>query len=151
MRTLTNFCLFLLIGLVTPFNTLAAELESAILETSTGQIEISVEIADEHKEIMTGLMYRDHLDELSGMLFDFGGTAERGMWMKNVKIPLDMLFLDGQGNILAIAHNAVPGSTRSINPGVPAAGVLEILGGQAEKLGIVPGDRVLHPRFGVES
>ena len=151
MRTLTNFCLFLLIGLVTPFNTLAAELESAILETSAGQIEISVEIADEHKEIMTGLMYRDHLDELSGMLFDFGGTAERGMWMKNVKIPLDMLFLDAQGNILAIAHNAVPGSTRSINPGVPAAGVLEILGGQAEKLGIVPGDRVLHPRFGVES
>lgn len=151
MRTLTNFCLFLLIGLVTPFNTLAADLESAILETSAGQIEISVEIADEHKEIMTGLMYRDHLDELSGMLFDFGGTAERGMWMKNVKIPLDMLFLDAQGNILAIAHNAVPGSTRSINPGVPAAGVLEILGGQAEKLGIVPGDRVLHPRFGVES
>lgn len=151
MRTLTNFWLFLLIGLVTPFNTLAAELESAILETSAGQIEISVEIADEHKEIMTGLMYRDHLDALSGMLFDFGGTAERGMWMKNVKIPLDMLFLDAQGNILAIAHNAVPGSTRSINPGVPAAGVLEILGGQAEKLGIVPGDRVLHPRFDVES
>lgn len=151
MRILTNFCVFLLIGLVAPFNTLATELESAILETSAGQIEISVEIADEQKEIMTGLMYRDHLDELSGMLFDFGGTAERGMWMKNVKIPLDMLFLDAQGNILAIAHNAVPGSTRSINPGVPAAGVLEILGGQAEKLGIVPGDRVLHPRFGVES
>ncbi len=142
------FCWIFLVGLVSPFKLAASELEKAILETSSGQVEISVEIADEPKEFTIGLMYRDHLDELSGMLFDFGEMAERGMWMKNVKIPLDMLFLDMQGNILAIAHNAVPGSIRSINPGIPAAGVLELLGGQAEKLGVVPGDRVLHPRFG---
>lgn len=145
------FLLILLIGLVAPFELSAAELEKAIIETSSGRVEISVEIADEPKEFARGLMFRDHLDERSGMLFDFGEMAERGMWMKNVKIPLDMLFLDLQGNVLAIARNAVPGSTRNINPGVPAAGVLELLGGQAEKLGVVPGDRVLHPRFGGET
>lgn len=148
MRYILSTIWILLTILLLQFESTATELEKAVIETSAGQIEITVEIADERHEIMKGLMHRNHLDEMSGMLFDFGGTAERSMWMKNVKIPLDMLFLDSQGRILAIARNAVPGSIRSINPGVPAAGVLEILGGQAEKLGVVPGDRVLHPRFG---
>jgi uncharacterized membrane protein (UPF0127 family) len=67
--------------------------------------------------------------------------------MKNTLIPLDMLFLDTDGTILAIARNARPGSLRIVDPGIPVKGVLEINGGQAAELGLKPGDKVRHRIF----
>ena len=84
----------------------------------------------------------------AGMLFDFGEPRQANMWMKNTLISLDMLFMDSDGKILAVAHNTVPGSLRTIGPGVPVKGVLEINGGLAEQLGILPGDTVQHTIFG---
>ena len=69
------------------------------------------------------------------------------MYMKNTLIPLDMLFIATDGRIEMIARNAVPGSLRTISPGVPVRGVLEIIGGQAAELGLQPGDYVVHPIF----
>ena len=127
-----------------------AELETSPLtiESANGAHAFTVEIADEPEEITTGLMNRESMDPDAGMLFDFGQPREAAMWMKNTLIPLDMLFMDTDGTILAIARNAVPGSLRRINPGVPVKGVLELNGGRAEELGIVPGDTVQHAMFG---
>ena len=69
-------------------------------------------------------------------------------WMKNTLIPLDMLFMDPNGKIIAIARETVPGSLRTISPGVPVKSVLELNGGRAAELGIEPGDEVVHPIFG---
>lgn len=107
----------------------------------------TVEIASTPEAIQQGLMFRTELAPDAGMLFDFEQVRPASMWMKNTLIPLDMLFMDETGKIVAIARNAVPGSTRSLGPGVPVRAVLELPGGRARELGIVPGDIVKHPIF----
>ena len=108
----------------------------------------TVEIADDRDEISFGLMERESLDLDKGMLFDFDPPREPSMYMKNTLIPLDMIFIADDGSIEMIARNTVPGSLRTISPGVPVRAVLEINGGQAAELGIKPGDPVQHPLFG---
>ena len=108
----------------------------------------TVEVADDAEEISYGLMNRDSLEADKGMLFEFAQPRDPSMYMKNTLIPLDMLFIDTEGRIEMIARNAVPGSLRTISPGVPVKGVLEIKGGLAAELGIMPGDTVRHPVFG---
>lgn len=108
----------------------------------------SVEVANDQEEISFGLMERESMDADKGMLFDFDPPREPAMYMKNTLIPLDMLFIASDGSIEMIARNAVPGSLRTISPGVPVRAVLELNGGQAADLGIEPGDTVQHPLFG---
>lgn len=108
----------------------------------------SVEVANDRDEISFGLMERESMDADKGMLFDFDPPREPSMFMKNTLIPLDMLFIAEDGSIEMIARNTVPGSLRTISPGVPVRAVLELNGGQAAELGIKPGDTVQHPLFG---
>ncbi len=126
------------------------ELPVSPLSIRTGEAEHSftVEIARTPEAIQQGLMFRQSLAENAGMLFDFGGVREASMWMKNTLMPLDMLFIDANGQIVAIARNTVPGSLRSVSPGVPVRAVLEIPAGRAKALGIKPGDTVVHTLFG---
>ena len=108
----------------------------------------TVEVANDRDEISFGLMERESMDADKGMLFDFNPPREPAMFMKNTLIPLDMLFIADDGSIEMIARNTVPGSLRTISPGVPVRAVLELNGGQAAELGIQPGDTVEHPLFG---
>jgi uncharacterized membrane protein (UPF0127 family) len=107
-----------------------------------------VELADTDAETSMGLMNRAQMARDHGMIFDFGQPRETGMWMKNTLIPLDMLFLDTDGTVLAVAHNARPHSLRLITPGFAVKGVLEVNGGVAKELGLKPGDVVKHRMFG---
>lgn len=134
--------------LIFPFSFAAAqETEVAIVNFGGASHQFTVEIADDPEEITTGLMFRDSLAPDAGMLFDFGAPREANMWMKNVTLPLDMLFIDPKGVVVAIARDAVPGSERRINPGVPVKAVLELNGGRAFELGIEPGAVISHPIF----
>ncbi len=108
----------------------------------------SVEVANDSDEISYGLMDRESMDADKGMLFDFNPPREPAMYMKNTLLPLDMLFIADDGHVEMIARNTVPGSLRTISPGVPVRAVLELNGGQAAVLGIQPGDIVQHPIFG---
>jgi uncharacterized membrane protein (UPF0127 family) len=99
------------------------------------------------EEKTTGLMYRKHLPDGQGMLFDFSPLQEVSMWMKNTYIPLDMIFIGQNGRILRIAENTEPLSTRIISSRGPAKAVLEVIGGTAKKYGIARGNRVSHPLF----
>ena len=110
--------------------------------------EFTVEVANDSEEISFGLMERESMDADKGMLFDFNPPREPGMYMKNTLIPLDMLFIAEDGYVEMIARNTVPGSLRTISPGVPVRAVLELNGGLAAELGILPGDTVQHPLFG---
>ena len=92
-------------------------------------------------------MFRKHLAEGRGMLFDFGHEQDIAMWMKNTYISLDMLFIRGDGRILRIAADTEPQSTRIIPSGGPVRAVLEVIAGTTRKLGIAPGDRVAFPIF----
>ncbi len=69
------------------------------------------------------------------------------MWMKNTVIPLDMLFIAEDGVIVKIVERTVPLSLTTIYSDARVRAVLEINGGMANRLGIRPGDRVVHPAF----
>jgi len=121
----------------------------ALTITSDGSDNVfSVEIADSEKEQSRGLMYRDVLDPDKGMLFEFAEPKVATIWMKNTGIPLDILFVRSNGKILKIEHSATPYSLRSASSEGSVAAVVELAGGRALELGIMPGDVVTHEFFG---
>ncbi len=125
----------------------SADLETLEIATKSGVHVFAVEVARDDTERAKGLMFRRELPEGHGMLFDFAREAPVAMWMRNTFIPLDMIFIQGDGRILRIAENTEPKSERIIPSGGPVLAVLEVIGGTARKLGIAPGDRVAHPIF----
>jgi uncharacterized membrane protein (UPF0127 family) len=122
-----------------------------IVPSATGQaiptVEIGgkryvVEIAEDEASRAYGLMNRDSMEADHGMLFVFPGSAPRAFWMKNTKIPLDMLFFDGNRRLLNIQRR-VPPCTHDPCAAYASNGaaryVLELNGGEAERAGIEPG------------
>ncbi|HEX4077835.1 MAG TPA: DUF192 domain-containing protein [Rhizomicrobium sp.] len=118
------------------------------IDTAQGPRHFAVELAVTPGQEEQGLMYRRELAPDAGMLFDFGDTATRTFWMKNTLIPLDMLFIAGDGRIVDIHERAVPMSEDIIASQVPARAVLELNGGTVARLGIKPGDIVRYKGFG---
>jgi hypothetical protein len=77
------------------------------------------------------------------MLFVFPAEATQSFWMKNTKIPLDIIFVSAAGKIVDIKNNFLPclvSDCPSYTSAVPAQYVLEINGGLAQKRGIKIGD-----------
>ena len=122
----------------------------AIVSTQNGETKdnvFMVEVMRTTEERARGLMFRRYLPADRGMLFEFGVEAPVAMWMKDTFIPLDMLFIKKDGTILSMALNTEPHSTRTIGTGVAIWSVLELNGGTAQRLGIKPGNTVVHPLF----
>ncbi|MFZ0027836.1 MAG: DUF192 domain-containing protein [Pseudolabrys sp.] len=117
------------------------------IATKSGVHVFTVEIVDNDADRAKGLMYRKELPEGQGMLFDFHRDQEVSFWMQNTYIPLDMIFIRGDGRISHIAENTEPLSTRLIPSNGPVRAVLEVIGGTSRKLGIAAGDRVASPIF----
>ena len=115
--------------------------------TAAGPIRFQVEVADDPAEREQGLMWRGSMPVGHGMLFDFPGETEQAFWMRNTYIPLDLIFIRADGRIHSIARSATPLSEALIPSGGPVKAVLEINGGLAERLGIMPGDLVRHRIF----
>jgi uncharacterized membrane protein (UPF0127 family) len=81
------------------------------------------------------------------MLFDYGTAQPVSFWMRNTLIPLDMIFILPSGRIAAVHERAVPLSEQAIPSPVPVRAVLEVNGGTSARLGVKPGDLVVHPIF----
>lgn len=110
-----------------------------------GAIEFRVEIADTDTERARGLMHRESLPRMSGMLFLYERAGRLAFWMRNTLIPLDMIFIDPEGRVAHVHSNAVPLDETPIDGGPGNIAVLEINGGLARRLGIGPGDEIRHP------
>ena len=126
----------------------AAGQDTIEIVTRTGVHAFSVELATNAAERAVGLMNRKELPEGRGMLFDFHDDQPVQFWMHNTYIPLDMIFIAGDGRVVRVAENAKPMSDDLIPSGRPVRAVLEVIGGTARKFGIAPGDRVSGAFFG---
>lgn len=107
-----------------------------------------IEMAITPDERSRGLMNREVLAPDAGMLFDYGRPRHVSFWMKDTLIPLDMLFIKADGSIARIAKRTIPLSLAAVPSGEPVRAVLEVIGGTADRLGIGPGDTIIHPIFG---
>ena len=112
---------------------------------SGGMARFAVEVADDGAERAQGLMYRDRMATSAGMLFVYDKPQRASFWMKNTLIPLDMIFADPSGTVTQVHAKAVPGDRTSIDGGEGVLLVLEINGGLAARIGIVPGTVLRHP------
>ncbi|MGH7255904.1 MAG: DUF192 domain-containing protein, partial [Nitrospirales bacterium] len=116
------------------------------ITTPNGTV-IQGELADTTEKRVRGLMFREHLPSNRGMLFAFPEAQQWTIWMKNTKIPLDIIWLDHTKAIVHIERN-VPICTRQ-DEGCPqyqpikkAMYVLEVAGGVADRLKLQRGLRL---------
>jgi len=102
-----------------------------------------VEIADDDAERARGLMFRDVLPAGHGMLFIHDREEPQAYWMKNTRIPLDILYFDGQRRLVAQQRGVPPCSAGDRCPAYPsrrpALYVLELNAGEAQRLGLENG------------
>ena len=122
-------------------------MESLVIKSKDASHTFSVEVADTLEEQARGLMYRESMPDDQGMLFEFSEPKIATIWMKNTAIPLDIIFVRSNGKILKIEHLATPYSLRSASSEASVAAVVELNGGRARELGIMPGDIVKHEFF----
>jgi uncharacterized membrane protein (UPF0127 family) len=121
---------------------------SLTIDTAGGPQRFAIELALTPAQQEQGLMFRRELAPDAGMLFDLGEERIATFWMKNTLIPLDMLFIAGDGRIADIHERAVPLSEATISSSVPVRAVLELNGGTVARLHIKVGDVVRYPVFG---
>ncbi len=121
--------------------------EPLSIATGKGTFRFSVEVADTFASRERGLMFRTSLAADKGMLFDFKTPRLVAFWMKNTLIPLDMLFIGQNGQIVSIAANAAPRTLTPIPSGGAVVRVLELRGGRAAEIGAAPGDQVTNRIF----
>lgn len=148
------FFVFVLHMLLVPAATTAQpvtyEKTRVAVETATGNsYTFHVELAETPEQRSRGLMFRDSIPENGGMLFLFDVPHVASFWMRNTFISLDMIFIQQDGRIVNIHERTVPGSQALHSAAAPVTAVLEIRGGLASRLGIRPGDKVIHPAFEV--
>lgn len=106
------------------------------------KIKIDLEIADNEYERQLGLMNRKSMEENQGMLFIFEFERMQSFWMRNTLIPLDMLFINKEKEIVTIHKNTKTLSAQSYPSAAPAIYVVEVVGGFTDKYNIVVGDKI---------
>ncbi len=114
-----------------------------------GNQRYAIEIADDDDERARGLMFRDALASGSGMLFIHDAEEPQAYWMKNTKIPLDILYFDNERKLVAQQRDVPPCSLGDGCPSypsdAPARYVLELNAGEAARLKLADGAEL---RFG---
>jgi uncharacterized membrane protein (UPF0127 family) len=106
----------------------------------------AVEIADDEASRQRGLMFRDDLPAERGMLFIFEREQPLAFWMKNTRIPLDILYFDDDRKLVSLAAGVPPCTTPqcpSYPSDAPARYTLELKAGTARKLGAARGDELV--------
>ena len=103
---------------------------------------IDIEIADNEYETQTGLMYRNSMKDLQGMLFIFPDERPRSFYMKNTRISLDIIYINADQNIVSIQKNAKPYDESSLPSEGAAQYVLEINGGLSDQWQLEVGNRI---------
>ena len=103
----------------------------------------AIEIADDDAERARGLMHRDALPDQSGMLFIHDAEEPQAYWMKNTKIPLDILYFDNGRKLVSQQRDIPPCSLGDACPSYPsnaaARYVLELNAGEAARLKLQDG------------
>lgn len=109
---------------------------------------IFLEIADTPEKRAKGLMFIEKMPENFGMIFLFNKAEPRSFWMKNVKIPLDIVFINK--NTVVDIHKNIPVNTDTkqeiYKTTRKADCVIEINAGFCDKYNVKPGDGVILSR-----
>ena len=139
------------LSLVAPCGTIESldrfPMESIVIDDHDRSYPITVWIADTPPRRSQGLMQVSGLDANCGMLLLFDHPTRPAIWMKNMAISLDLLFIAADGKVLTLERNVTPDSLRSVRPDDLVTGVMELPGGTAARLQLETGVRIRHAHF----
>lgn len=137
---------FLIIGLVFIFGSFFLFLENpkeSEKRLILGDISIIVEIADTNIEKARGLSGRNMLEEGKGILLVFEEDDYHGIWMKNMKFPIDIIWLDKEFRVISIEKNVLPETYPKVFlPTLPARYVLELNASHSTRYNIDTGTQL---------
>lgn len=143
-RFVATSAVFVATSLFLLASALAFEQSSLVVETKTGEHTFQIEIARTAQEQALGLMHRRSLPDNYAMLFPFAQAREASFWMQDTFVSLDMVFIAEDGIVHRIERDTEPLSRRSVPSRGPVIAVLEFVAGTADRIGLEPGDRVIH-------
>jgi uncharacterized membrane protein (UPF0127 family) len=117
------------------------------VNVTVNSIELVADVAASNEQRTKGLSIKDALAENEAMLFVFDSAGEHSFWMKNMKFPIDIIWLDSDKTVVHIEHNLQPCSLNAFCPTYKPDNnnnnnslyVLETVAGFAEKHDIVEG------------
>ena len=117
--------------------------ELAFLKKSGDTIQhIDIEVVRTIYDQSRGMMYRDSLTDKQGMLFLSHNEEVRSFWMKNTKIPLDIIFVNSNKEIVKIHANATPLSEEHYDSEKPSRYVVEVRAGFTDHYDVKEGDKI---------
>jgi len=110
-----------------------------------GDSEITVLVADEPDELRTGLGSRDALPADTAMLFVFPRVARHGIWMKDMRFPIDIIWLDEDEKVVDVRERIAPETYPEVfYPSGESRYVVELASGSARELGIQIGTEMAY-------
>lgn len=109
--------------------------------------QIDIEFADTPDKIQYGMMYRKSMDPNTGMLFFMPREERQSFWMKNTYVPLDIMYINGNSEVVSIQKNAEPLSEKSLPSEGPANRVLEVFAGFSDLHQIEKGTKIVYQRY----
>lgn len=112
---------------------------------------LDVEIARTPEQQEKGLMHRADLKAGEGMIFPMLPAGMPSFWMKDTPVPLDMIFIRMDTRVAKVTANAEPGDRTPVFAEEPVAAVLELRGGDAQRLGIAEGDEIVWGKCAIEA
>jgi uncharacterized membrane protein (UPF0127 family) len=116
--------------------------ETATFVTARGKFKYTLDIAATGEQQQCGLMFRETMPKNAGMVFPMSPPRRAAFWMENTPLPLDLIFVDADSRVL----NVLPGKpyARDLIPSAgDAAAVIELNLGEAARIGLKPGDKVI--------
>lgn len=126
---------------------LAACSDGSLLPTEKMTIRdqvFTLEVANQPDTRERGLMYRDSMPKNHGMIFIFDAPSHVSFWMKNTRIPLDIIYINDGGSVTGI-YTLQPYDERGIHNPPEARFVIELNGGRSQEIGLKTGDKLALP------
>ena len=135
---------YVLVAGSSPFKGFIGEWLRTESKIKIGGVHVAVQVMDTPKMRAQGLSGREKLSEREGMLFVFSEDDRHSFWMKDMRFPIDIVWLSQSGEVVDIQHSVSPDTypTYSFAPQKVARYVLELSAGWTRRHGVGIGDRV---------
>ena len=103
--------------------------ESEYIPMTIGDKSYKVYTTNDEQSFQRGMMFRESLEHDRGMIFVFETEDTHGMWMKNTRIPLDVIWINEDGRVVDV-QTLQPFDTRGAYPAEKAKYVIELNAGE---------------------
>ena len=116
------------------------------IDVKVNGIALTADIAETSEQKSKGLGGRDTLPENEGMIFPFNKESDYSFWMKGMKIPIDIIWIDSNKRVVHVEHDLDPCEPKSpcpsYTPKEDSLYVLETVAGFADKYNVTKGTQI---------